>query len=125
MIGNRIKEIRNSLGLNQIEFGKKLNLSQSAIANYEKDIRTPIDAVIGSICREFHVNETWLRTGEGEMFVRLDPEDELMEWAGRVLAQRPEYFQKRFVKMLMGLSDNEWKLLEKKVLELAGMEKED
>ena len=119
MIGNRIKEVRTALKLNQIEFGKKINLSQSAIANYEQGTRTPIDAVIGAICKEFHVNEDWLRTGEGEMFLQMDPEDELMEWAGRVLAAHPHDFRKRFVKMLMGLSDEQWHIMEAKILELA------
>ncbi len=124
-MNERIRELRKELKLSQAEFGAKIGVSRDTVANIEGGRIDIKDIFVKSICKGFHVNETWLRTGEGEMFVQLDPEDELMQWAGRVLAQRPEDFQKRFVKMLMGLSDYEWKILEKKVLELAGMEKED
>ena len=120
MIGDRIKEIRMAKKLNQVEFAKRLNLSQSAVANYENNSRVPIDAIIGSICREFNVNEAWLRTGEGEMFIELDDENYLMEWAGRVLASQPEDFRRRFVKALMTLDENEWKLLENVCMQIVG-----
>ncbi len=81
-------------------------------------MRTPTNAVILSICREFNVNETWLRTGEGEIFAEMDLEDELMQWAGTILAAKPDDFRKRFVRMLSRLSENEWELLAKMVTEL-------
>lgn len=73
---DRIKEIRKSLGLTQQEFADKTGLKRNSVANYEIGRNNPIDPVIKSICREFGVNEMWLRTGEGEMFATLDPEDE-------------------------------------------------
>ena len=75
---DRIKELRKKLGLNQTEFGMKLGLKQASIAGYECGVRTPIDAVITSICREFNVNETWLRTGDGDMFNEDDAGVELV-----------------------------------------------
>ena len=67
-MNERIKQIRKAVGLNQTEFGKKISVSQGAVAAYESGSRTPIDAVVRSICNTFSVNETWLRTGQGEMF---------------------------------------------------------
>ena len=64
----RIKAIRKTVGLNQTEFGARIGVKQTTIAGYETGASTPMDAVISSICREFNVDEHWLRTGEGDMF---------------------------------------------------------
>ena len=65
---DRIKTLRKALHLNQSDFGAKVGVKGNTIGNYEIGLRNPSDAVIFSICREFDVNEQWLRTGEGEMF---------------------------------------------------------
>lgn len=62
---NRIRELRKKLGMNQTEFGARIGLKQTTIAGYENGSRNPLDSIIISICREFNVNENWLRTGEG------------------------------------------------------------
>lgn len=54
--------------MTQTEFGAKIGVKGNTITNYESGMRTPSDAVIVSICREFDINENWLRTGEGPMF---------------------------------------------------------
>ena len=68
-MNERIKNLRKILNLNQSDFGNKIGVRQTTIAGYENGSRQPIDAIVASICREFRVNEEWLRTGEGEMFV--------------------------------------------------------
>lgn len=117
-MNERIRKLRRHLDMTQQEFADKLGVKRGAIANYELGRNEPIDAVISLICREFNVNEEWLRTGTGEMFVELDKEDLLMEWAGRVLGNRSSSFKKNFVKMLMSLTEDEWELLERKAKEL-------
>lgn len=82
-MNQRIKAIRSALGMNQTEFGERIGVKQTTIAGYENGSRTPSDAVILSISREFGISETWLRTGDGEMFIRPDPDDEI----DRILAQ--------------------------------------
>lgn len=64
----RLKQLRKTLGITQQEFADKIGIKRNSYANYETGRNTPIDAIILSICREFNVNEQWLRTGEGEPF---------------------------------------------------------
>lgn len=113
-MNERIRELRKALNLNQTDFGERIGTKQSTIAGYENGSRQPIDAVITAICREFDVNEEWLRTGSGPMFREIDTEARFAEWAGRVLSGTDESFQKRFVTMMMSLTDDQWKLLEEK-----------
>ncbi len=64
----RIKKLRRTLDLTQQEFGERIGVKRNTIATYEGGRSTPIDSVVALICREFDVNEEWLRTGNGEMF---------------------------------------------------------
>ena len=73
----RIKELRKRLGLTQQEFADKLGIKRGSIGNYELGRNIPVDSVIALICDRCHVNETWLRTGEGDMFVEVSRDDEL------------------------------------------------
>ncbi len=77
-MNERIKRIRKYFKLTQDEFGKRIGSARNTIANYENSNRTPSNSVILSICREFGVNEIWLRTGEGgdeNMFTRISEND--------------------------------------------------
>lgn len=124
---DRIKKLRKELDLTQQEFADRLGTARNNIAGYETGKRSPSDAVISLICTKFNVNESWLRDGTGEMFVEMDVEERLMDWAGSVLGGHDSKFKKRFVTMLMGLSESEWEFLEKKAKELVtdGIEKGD
>ena len=82
---DRIKEIRKSNRMNQAEFGAKIGVKGNTIGNYELGLRNPSDAVIFSICREFRINETWLRTGKGKKEINLPPEDEAAAAISNVL----------------------------------------
>ena len=75
ILKERIREIRKALKLTQVEFGEKIGVKGNTVTNYETGLRNPTDAVLLSICREFNVNEMWLRTGEGDMFQIPDDED--------------------------------------------------
>lgn len=66
----RIKQLRRELGVTQQAFADRLRISRNNIAGYEVGKSEPGDAVISLICREFNVNEIWLRTGVGEMFLQ-------------------------------------------------------
>lgn len=66
---NRIKKIRKTLDLTQQKFADRIGVKQNTVAQYEMGRNVPVDSVISLICHEFDVNEKWLRTGEGEMYV--------------------------------------------------------
>ena len=116
-MNNRIKELRKHLNMNQTDFGAKIGVKQGTIAGYENGMRVPLDTVISSICREFNVNECWLRNGEGEMFVTLSREEELADMMSKLLTCEPS-FRHRLVSVLRRMSDDEWEMLERKALEL-------
>lgn len=69
-MNERLKIIRLKLKLTQDDFAKKINVTRSAISNYEKGTRNIMNRVIADICREFNVNEEWIRHGTGEMFIQ-------------------------------------------------------
>lgn len=69
VIGKRIREVRKSQGLTQTEFGAQIGIKGNTVTGYENGTRRPSDAIINSICLVFGVDQTWLRTGEGEMCV--------------------------------------------------------
>lgn len=73
---DRIRKIRRDLDLTQQEFADRIGVKRGAIANYEIGRNVPTDSVVSLICREFGVNEEWLRDGTGETFVP-DASDEL------------------------------------------------
>lgn len=114
----RIKKIRKTLDLTQQKFADQLGVKRNTVGQWECGINPLTDQTIVSICREFNVNEEWLRNGTGDMFLELDVEDQLMEWAGKVLSAQDSNFKKRFVTMLMNLSESEWEFIERKAKEL-------
>ena len=78
-MNERIKQVRKVCGLKQAEFAERIGVKPSTVTSYETGLRVPSDTVIFSICREFRVSETWLRTGEGEMFLPVDADEELAQ----------------------------------------------
>ena len=70
----RIKQLRNSLGLTQQKFADRLGLKRQTIAAYEVGNIEPSDSTLLLICKEFEVNKDWLLTGKGDMYDI--PEDE-------------------------------------------------
>lgn len=109
---DRIKAVRKELALNQTDFGSRIGVKQGTVAAYENGSRIPLDSVIVSICREFGVSEQWLRTGEGEMFVRLSREEEITKFAMSIVRNPDSEFQRRFVSVLAQLTPEQWQLME-------------
>lgn len=84
-MNERIKTLRKHLGYTQQEFADRIGLKRNTIAQYEIGRNEPIDAVILSICREFNVNENWLRTGEGEMFEQMTEQQKILKYTALLL----------------------------------------
>lgn len=103
----RIKEIRKESGLTQAEFGERIGVKGNTVTGYETGIRSPSDAIIVSICREFGVNEEWLRTGSGEMFPPKTRGQEIGEIVKAAAQRDPEEAQRFFSGLLEDMSDAE------------------
>ena len=104
---NRIKQIRKHFNLNQEDFGKRIGAKQSTVTAYECGNRVPMDVTITSICREFGVNEEWLRTGNGEMFLPKSRGQEIGEIVKAAAQHDPETAAKFFSSLLEEMSDAE------------------
>lgn len=112
-IKDRIKLIRKEKKLTQVEFGDVIGVKGNTVTNYETGLRNPTDAVIKSICREFNVSEEWLKTGEGEMFLPLDRQDQIANLTATLFKGEKDSFKERLILALAGLDESEWELLEK------------
>ena len=117
-LGELVRKLRKLKGLTQQEFADRIGIKRNSVATYEIGQSEPIGAVVSLICREFHVNETWLRTGEGEMFLPRTMSDEISSFVEDILRDDSD-FRRKFISVFARMSTDEWKLLEAKVLELA------
>lgn len=109
-MNQRLKELRNALKLSQREFSAKINVGASTLAMFETGQRELKDIHISAICREFHVNEEWLRTGKGEMFVDLPPATELGTYIGEILKSDDDFI-KRIIINYMKLDEKSKKIV--------------
>lgn len=118
-MNERIQEIILNLGIKKAEFARRLKISRPFVSELCSGVKLPSNRTIADICREFNVSEEWLRTGEGEMFKTLSKEEELSAFLGDLLSDKPD-FRYRFISVLAKMSIDEWKILEKKIMEIAG-----
>mgnify|MGYP004672508091 FL=1 len=122
-VKDRIKAVRKALGLTQQALADRLGIKQNTVAQYEIGRNEPIDAVVTLLCREFRVNETWLRTGEGEMFQAVDREKEIAAFISDIISDPDKDFQRRFVSALSRLEPAQWELISDFADKLTGTDK--
>lgn len=122
-MNNRIKEIRISSKMNQTDFAKAISVSRSAICKIESGENSPSEQTIKLICKEFSVNEEWLRTGKGEMFIPNTRDDMIAELLGDVVKADASNFKRRLISALSRLDDNGWNSLEKLIDLISDIEK--
>lgn len=118
-MNKRISQIRKMSGLNQQSFAEKIGLTKNFVSLMETGNRVPSDRTISDICREFNINESWLRTGEGEMVKPVNRDAEIASFMGDVMRGESDDFRRRLVAVLAKLDASEWELLEKMALKLA------
>lgn len=87
---DRIKYVRKHYGLNQEEFADRMGLKQQTITAYECGNRTPSNAVVTAIVREYNCSEHWLRTGEGDPFPPLSEKERIAAFWGQIEGDSPE-----------------------------------
>lgn len=116
--GERIRYIRKSSGLTMAAFGNRIGISPAAVSKIESGKNNPDGPTVKNICREFGVAEKWLTSGEGAI---KPPEGDInmfSQWAARHLADESNDFKRRFMNVIMNLSESEWAVLEAKLREM-------
>lgn len=109
-----IKILRKKLKLSQEEFGSKLGVGKSAISYLESGRSKLTEQMTILICKEFNVNEEWLRTGEGETFQELTDQQKVMKYAGMLLKDTDSIIAdaiKNFIVTYEQLDDSSKKVL--------------
>lgn len=107
----RIREIRKDNNLTQTEFGERIGVKGNTVTGYEKENRIPSDAIILSICREFNVNEDWLRTGQGEKYLRLSRKETVAAYVGKILGGKVTPLEETLIEFMAETSPQEWEEL--------------
>jgi transcriptional regulator with XRE-family HTH domain len=112
-MNERIKKIRKEVGLTQQEFAEAIKVKRNTVATYEMGRSIPSDAAISLICREFDVNEEWLRTGEGEMFIEKTKDEQIAEMLADIQLSGEDSFKHRLASALAAFTEDDWNDLER------------
>lgn len=111
-LNERINYLIKSLGMKKTAFAEKLNVSQAFVSQLCSGVKQPSERTIQDICTKFNVNEEWLRTGNGEMFIRLSRNDEIAKFVGELMKEEEDSFKNRLIAGLAALDDTGWEVLE-------------
>lgn len=110
-MSERIKELRKALGESQDSFANKLNLSRNFVWMIEKGEREASDRTIKDICRIFNVNETWLRTGEGDMYAPASREQKIAQLVAKLFSEESNPHMLNIINVVTQMSDDQIELL--------------
>ena len=110
-MNERISTIIEASGIKKTVFADRLNVSQAFVSQLCSGVKQPSDRTIADICREFNVNEDWLRTGEGEMFKPLSRSETIAKFAGELMKDEDDSFRRQLVEALAQLDEKEWEVL--------------
>jgi transcriptional regulator with XRE-family HTH domain len=119
LMKERLKELRIALGISQAELGERIGVSRAAISRLESGSNNFTNQMVTSICREFGVNEEWLRTGSGDMFEEISRAEKAAQIVGAALGSGDEFILNTFI-ALGQLSPAEWELIKKFVDKIKG-----
>lgn len=112
--GDRIKEIRKTVGLSQKEFGERVGVTYSSISLIEKGTNNPSEQTIRAICTQFNIRREWLETGEGPMNPP-DAEDDIL--IDEIMAQHSDFVRAAFKAITR--TPGGWEMLEQLAKNLA------
>ena len=124
-MNERVKQLRKTLDLTMEKFGDRLGVKKNSISQIESGKNSLTEQMIKSICREFDVDEEWLRNGTGSMFIERTRDEEIAKFIGTIQSVEDDSFMKKFISMLAKLDESEWVLLEKMALRLTKENEED
>lgn len=124
-IHERIRYLRKDiLKLTQQEFSDSLKISRSNMGNIEIGRIAVTDRVICDICEKFNINEEWLRTGNGSMYIELSKEEYITDFISNILKNKEDSFKKRYIAMLSKLDEDGWEALEKVAIAMGSVKKD-
>ena len=109
----RIKEVRKTLGLTLEKFGERIGMKSNSLSQVENGINAVSSQLRTAVCREFHVREEWLRTGEGDMFEERTPDQAIVDFAADLVNVEDDAFKKRLISALARMDDQTWESFEK------------
>jgi len=111
-INERISQIISESGLSKTDFAKKISVSQQYVSKLSKD-GTPSDRTISDICSIFNINDSWLRSGEGEMYKHLSRNEEISLFMGELMKSEQDDIRRRLISALSRLRVEEWEMIAK------------
>ena len=117
-INKRMRAVRKALHMTQEEFAEPLGISFAAVSMTERELNNISEQNIRAMVREYHVNEVWLRTGEGEMFANVLKRDDVAAVMGDIMKDEGD-FRLRFISALAKLTPDQWDFLKDKITEIA------
>ena len=118
-INERIKLLRKELGLTLEQFGNQFGVTKMTISLIENEVNNVTDQMVRSICREFDVEEEWLRYGTGQRRVPLSRSEKITDFLVDVLKDDENSFRRRYIEQLSEWSDEDWTIAEQRVMALA------
>lgn len=110
---SRIKEVRKTVGLTQEKFGERIGIKSNSLSQVENGVNSVSPQLRTAVCREFHVREDWLRTGEGEMFEERTDDQAIVDFAADLVNVDDDSFKKRLISAFARMDDATWAEFEK------------
>lgn len=111
-MADRISKVIRDKEKTKTAFSDRINVSQAFVSQMCSGLKVPSDRTIADICREYDVNEEWLRTGQGDPYIQLSRDEELAQFFGDVMKGEDPDFRRRLLSVMSRLTTDEWALLE-------------
>lgn len=112
-MNERMRELREMLGLSQKDFAAALGVSRGVIANIEQNLTKPKPPIVSLVCQTYNVSEKWLRDGEGDPFIDESETDEIMRFVNSLMSDEPDNdFKRRFIASVVRMSPEGWDALQ-------------
>lgn len=113
-VGERVKRIRKEKDLTLEKFGEKVGVTKQTISRIENGINSLTDQMVLSICREFSVNEEWLRNETGEPFIQVTPYEKTYNRFGYIMENSSPSKKAALsvlLELLYSVPDEQWDMI--------------
>lgn len=111
-IGERIRWLRKDrLKMTLDSFGQRLGITAASVSAFELGKTKPSEQTIRAICREFGVNEIWLRTGAGEPYAPKTRAQAITEYLGKLVTGKRTETEMLLIELMSETSIDEWDAL--------------